>query len=250
MNRSVLVALVLFLAAAPAAAQPGGWPPPPPPVDDTATEPTTTDTTPEPEPAPVVAPTPAPEPAPAPPPPAAEPVADRPTELSVGIGLGYDLPADLQQPNTTSVRFRLPSGVTVEPFAAVVLSSQKTEVGGADATTSIFGFEVGTDVRLPYRVRGPVDLVLIGGAGLGTSSTNPEGSGNDSSAFFVDLHWGLGLEYWIRSHWTISLNATNPLLRYTKQTQEDPTTGDQTTSRLDIGAVWEPDVVASVHLFL
>jgi hypothetical protein len=148
------------------------------------------------------------------------------------------------------VRFRLPSGLTVEPFAALALGSQTQEAGGVEASTSSLGFEVGADVRLPNRVRGPVDLVLVGGAGLGTTSTNPDGDDNDSSTFFLDVHWGLGLDFWFRSHWCLSLTATNPLLVYQQSNQEGGGIGDTTSSRFDVGAIWEPNVVAALHLFL
>jgi hypothetical protein len=244
-----------LLAAAPALAQPGGWPPPADDPNDTpdplADQPPPIVQPQEPPPDPVVVQPPPPEEekpmeqaAPA------EPAADRPVDFSVGIGIGYDFPADVAQPNVTSVRFRLPSGLTVEPFAALALGSQSEEAGGVEASTSSFGFEVGADVRLPNRVRGPVDLVLVGGAGLGTASTNPDGDDNDSSTFFLDVHWGLGLDFWFRRHWCFSLTATNPFLVYQQSTQESGGVGDTSSSRFDIGAIWEPNVVAALHLFL
>jgi hypothetical protein len=51
----------------------------------------------------------------APPPTGLEPgpAPARPDGFSVGIGLGYDLPSDLQLLDTASVRFRLRSGLTL-----------------------------------------------------------------------------------------------------------------------------------------
>ena len=73
------------------------------------------------QPAPGGPPAPAGEPVAAPPPPppmnapAEEADTGRPTELSIAIGVGYAFPTSLQTPNITSVRLRLPSGLTLEP---------------------------------------------------------------------------------------------------------------------------------------
>src|SRR5215470_173741 len=74
------------------------------------------------------------EPAPPPmapnPPPAPEPAdATRPTELAFGIGFGYFLPTSLQTPNITSVRIRLPSGITIEPQLVFAFTSDKVDMG-------------------------------------------------------------------------------------------------------------------------
>src|SRR5687767_1987285 len=83
-----------------------------------------------PPPPPEATPPPAPEPPPPPPqaeppprPPARRPVAaddtsgNRPGDRTMGIGTGWTLGGtDLMVPNTASVRFRLPSGLALEPF--------------------------------------------------------------------------------------------------------------------------------------
>jgi len=240
MNRTATFALALLAIAAPAAAQPAPGDTTPPPADQPV-EPT-------PPPAEPVTATVAPAPAAESPRVVEEPVSGRPDGFSVGLGLGYDLPADLQQPNITSVRFRLASGLTLEPFAALAYTKSSADDGTVETSTSTTGFEVGADVRLPQRIRGPVDLVVVAGGALGITQTNPDGDNNDRGTLFADAHWGLGLEYWVRPQWVISLTGTNPLLLYQKQKQETPA-GDTTTSQTTVGLIWEPDVVAMLHLF-
>lgn len=238
--------LALLALTAPAFAQ--DPPDDMPPLDDDAPEePAAYD-----EPPPVARTTSEPVDVPPPPPMQVQteaPGTGRPDGFSIGIGLGYDLPADLQAPNRTSVRFRLANGVTVEPFAALAFSVQSQDDGVVDTSTNTLGLELGADVRLPKRVRGPVDLVLVGGGGLGLDSTNPEGDDNNTSTFFVELHWGLGLEYWFKDRWVMSLTATNPFLSSSRTTQEG-NPQDMTSSTTNIGAIWEPNVVAMFHLFL
>jgi len=247
MKRFVLAPLLL-LAAAPAAAQPlpgdpiGDPDEPPPPPEEPV----------EPEPRVVEPPPPAPEPAPVPPT-AEAPVADatgRPDGFSIGIGLGWDLPADLQAPNTTSVRFRLVSGLTFEPVVVIAREGSSVDSDLGDSDSSELGVAFAGNVRIPRQLHGKVDLIFLGGAGVGFSSSDPDGTDNNSTSFLLEAHWGLGLEYWIRSQWCLSLTASNPLVSFERDSQETGPGMETTTSSNTIGLVFAPNVVAMVHLFL
>jgi len=229
----------------------GGMPPPPPDTGTTTTLPdtgattetgttTTTSTTTE---------TPTTSTVPPPPPAAVEPVERRPTGFAIGIGLGYDLPTDIQQPNVTSVRFRLGSGLTIEPRVVIGFSTQKVPNGAGTDTTKSTEIGAAADVRYPHQIHGPVDLVLVGGAGFDRSSTNPPGSGSSSTLAF-DLSWGLGLEYWFSPHWSISATAENPIVVLSSTTDDNGTGMTQTTSTTTLSAEWSPNVLAFVHLYL
>ena len=128
MKNATLTALVLLAAAGTARAQTDDLPDTTtttPDPTDTATTDTGTTTT--------VAP---PVYSSVPQPPAAEmqpPEPKRPQAFAVGIGIGYDFPTDLQQPNITSVRFRLPSGLTLEPRVVFGFSTFKA---GSSSTKS------------------------------------------------------------------------------------------------------------------
>jgi hypothetical protein len=172
--------------------------------------------------------------------------ARRPVGYAIGVGLGYDLPADLQAPNTTSVRFRMHSGLTLEPSATLGVSGQSADPGGSDST---FELSIGTDARWPLRAHGPVDLVLVIGGGFTVVGNSPDGDDNDSTTIQLDVGWGLGLDYWFSPHWSLSLTATNPFFRMTTTSMEQVGGDDQSQSTYLVGAIWEPDVVAMLHLF-
>jgi hypothetical protein len=246
--------VVLALAAAPAvvAAQPGGMPPP---VDDPMlpTDPEGPgDPAPLPPddvpPPPEDPPAPPPPPPPAPPPPVAEPVGGRPDGYAVGVGIGYDFPADLQGPNEAGVRFRLASGLTIEPRARLSVGGQSNEVGGIESSVGETELLLFCDVRLPVRTRGKADFLAVVGGGLGFAESSPDGDDNNTRTITFDVHWGLGVEYWLSPHWVISLTGTNPAFTRSSTTQEQPG-DDSSTSRYEFGAIFAPNVVGMVHLF-
>lgn len=247
---SCALALALAAIASPAFAQtdPFGQPvePAPPP---------------EPEPAPPPEPPPPARPVPVAPAPIAPvdaepdveaaPASRRPTDLSIGIGAGYELPADLQAPNRTSVRFRLPSGLTFEPIFALARAGNSVDAGGPDVESSSFGLALATDARLPMRMNDRVDLILIAGGGIAYTTTDPDGDDNDSATTIFDVHWGLGLEFWINRHWSLSFNATNPLLQYVVEvTDTGPADPEITETSSELGLVWVPEVAFMIHLYL
>jgi len=201
-------------------------------------------------------PPPPPAPTPPPPPPPAEHHHEmmmgdgeaRPAGTSFGIGLGYRLPADLQMPNTTSVRVRFMSGLTIEPFAVIATSSHKMDDGTNDSTDSQTDFSVGSLLRFPMVKRGRADFELLGAAALATSKINPEGDDNDTTLTTLALAWGIGIGYWMGPHWQLSLSATNPLISYSKQSSDTPT-ATVATSNTSFGAIFDPTVTLMVHLY-
>jgi hypothetical protein len=169
--------------------------------------------------------------------------------MSFGIGLGIDLPAEVTAPNTTSVRLRLASGVTLEPFVTVALSGTHTEDEFGETDNGQFELSAGTNLRYPRQIHGPVDFLLVGGAGVGITSTDPDGPDNDSTTMAVGLSWGIGLEYWHNTHWSLSLTATNPFVVYSRTSQEQGPGMDAVSSSSLIGVIWEPNVVLMGHLY-
>ncbi|HTJ42800.1 MAG TPA: outer membrane beta-barrel protein [Kofleriaceae bacterium] len=237
------IVLALVLSGGVAAAQPDTAPVGGPPGGEV-----TPPTPPEPPTPPVPPEPPAPPPAP---PPMITVDTHRPVGFTIGIGLGYDLPTSLQSPNVTSVRFRLASGLTFEPVITLGGSSTTTDDGignqTSDKTTEL---DLGTNVRWPHNVRDRVDLVLVGSAGLGVLADDPMGDGNNTTTSSFTLGWGLGLDYWVGHHVSVSLTATNPLLesqKVTRQTLAGPDTSQSTTT---FGLIWRPNVILMAHLFL
>ena len=220
--------------------------------------------------------TPAPEPAPAAPEPAVvEPVApapepesteatpppdsptasveataspNRPEGMSLGIGIGYSIPAQLLEPNLASVRFRFPSGLTIEPTIVLATARSTVEVGPAETETESGEGTVAANIRLPLAGRGKIDLVLIGGAGLTYNKQAPDGPDNDTTTATFALSWGLGLDYWPKQSWCLSASATNPLFAFTR-TRQEMAGQDQKSKTLAFGAIFDPGVFILLHMF-
>ena len=230
-----LITAALVLAPTLALAQPGGDEPPPP--------------TP---PQPVV--NPPPQPPPQPPQPVvheheAKLGEDHPSELAFAIGLGYILPTSLETPNVTSVRLRLPSGLTFEPRIAFANSSQTTGMTGNETTTSTTELGLGALVRYPAIVHGKVDLEIVGLVDLDNTKINPDGADNDTTTTTFTIAWGLALDYWFTHHWNLSLTATNPLFSYTTTSMEMGAGVESKNSTTNVGLIFDPVVALMVHLY-
>jgi hypothetical protein len=203
---------------------------------------------PTPSPSPVPAPTPMPTPvAPPTPMPAGEGDDVRPRDLSIGIGVGYQFPTSLETPNITSVRFRLPSGLTLEPQLVLATSKNTLDTGvSVDDKTTELG--AGALARYPLVRRGRVDLELLGAANFDTITQNPEGDDDETTNTTLTVAYGVAVVSWITPHWNVSMSATNPLISYEHDKQEmgaDTVTVNTTTT---IGAVFDPTVFLMVHL--
>jgi opacity protein-like surface antigen len=221
------------------------------PAPDPATPPA------DPEPAAVEPVAPAPEPsepaAPPPDPPDASVDSsdspNRPEGMSVGIGVGYSVPAQILEPNLASVRFRFASGLTIEPTVVLATSRSTTEVGPAETETEASEGTFATNLRLPLAGRGKIDLVLIGSAGLTYQKQAPDGPDNDTTTSTFALGWGLGLDYWPKQSWCLSATAMNPLLSYSRSRQE-MVPQDQKQTNLSFGAIFDPSIFVMLHMFM
>jgi hypothetical protein len=250
MQRLVLaIALVLFPSAAFAQIvgdQDDGTPPSPPPTP-----------TPEPEPPPPPPPptetriAPAVEPEPEPGPPMASPRVIRPESNSIAIGLGWDLPADVQAPNVTSVRFRLPSGLTFEPIVQFARGASQVDDGvPPDVETTTTQLELSLFGRLPILQNGRVDFELVGGAGLARTVINPDMADNDTTRTGIFVGYGLAVGYWFSPHVYLTLTGLNPIFASSTEVEEQGPTTTIETSSSSIGLVFDPNVFVMVHLYL
>jgi hypothetical protein len=206
------------------------------------------------EPAPEAVAEPAVPPPPPPPPPMTPMHRDeppdaprRPAGLAFGIGLGYVFPTSLQTPNTTSVRLRLPGGLTFEP--QLVFATTSTDVDtGTTMTNKQREVTLGSLVRYPLRAHGKVDLELIGNAAASSLLVDPEGNDNNRTITALGLGYGVAIAYWLSPHWNLSITASNPLLSYTRSRQEvglNTTVNTSTT----VGLVFDPQVALMIHLY-
>jgi hypothetical protein len=172
----------------------------------------------------------------------------RPEGLTMGIGFGYDLPADLMIPNITSVRFRFPGGLTFEPFVELSNASSSVEMAGIDIKDSDTTLEAGANVRIPMAERGPIDFILQAGAALSFSIADPEGPDNSTKNTLLAATWGVSLDWWVYRNIAVSLTGTNPFVLVTHQTVDQVGADNKTTNVL-IGAIFEPNIILMGHLF-
>ena len=187
---------------------------------------------------------------PAPPPHAAPEPADtgRPTDLAIAIGLGYSFPTSLQTPNTTSVRLRLPSGLTFEPVLVLATSSSDVDTV-MTVTNKQSELTLGSLVHVPLRAHRNVDLELLGNAQVSTSTVDPNGDNNNRTITTFSLGYGVGVAYWISPHWNLSLAATNPLVSYVRTRQETGPTTATVNKTTTLGLVFDPQVALMIHLY-
>ncbi|HEX4456184.1 MAG TPA: hypothetical protein VH143_35225 [Kofleriaceae bacterium] len=239
----VLVALCGVAGAQPQPDQPpvDSQPPPPPPA-------------PPPTSVPVMTPTPTPPPAPEREVSIRELDNDRPDELAFAIGLGYErLPGgafDLQQPNIASARLRLVSGLTFEPTVTISNTSISTDPGtGMSTTESLSEFGIASLVRYPLIRHHHVDFEIVGSIGFDVAKDDPTGDFNTKTTSTFGIGWGISIGYWLSRHWQLSATATNPLIAFSKTSQEISQTETMSTSNTTIGLTFEPTIAFMIHLY-
>ena len=181
----------------------------------------------------------------------------RPTGRSIGIGFGYTMPGtSFSTPNTISARLQLKQTLTLEPIARLDVSSSNGKIGTVKNSSTSFALFAGTALRKRLAARQMVDAVGILQVGVGVNSSSGKTAGVTTSLTEVSLgsSWGLGAEFWPKQHWSISLDATNPLLSVgnTSGKQPDPASGaivKESSTTIFAGAVWDPSVVLMTHLY-
>jgi hypothetical protein len=170
----------------------------------------------------------------------------RPSEIGFGIGVGYVFPTSLQTPNTTSVRLRLPTGLTFEPQLVLATTASDVAAGGTSRQHEI---TLGTLVRYPLRVRGSFDLEAIGSATIAVRAVDPANDNNTRTTSSFNLGYGVGIGYWLTAHWCVSLTASNPLVSLARTRQETGPGASTVSDTSTIGLVFEPLVTAMIHLY-
>jgi hypothetical protein len=245
MRMRTLTLAVCLVTGGTAAAQPA---PPQPDQPPALPQPDQPPVPPQPDPVPPRPQPQAPRPLPAPEQPATD--AWRPSSFSIGIGLGYQLPTSLQTPNITSVRFRLPTGVTFEPQLVFATTSHTVDVG-MPSSGSATEIGLGTLIRFPAVTHNRADLELLGSVQVDSLSTDPNDSQPDdvTSITTFKLGYGFAVTSWITPHWQVSLSATNPIVSYAKNRQETGPLSVTVTTDSTIGLIFSPTVFLMVHLY-
>ena len=186
-----------------------------------------------------------------------------PNDKTVGVGAGWNFPSDIFTPNTVSVRFRLKSGMTIEPIANASFSQSFVHhhvaggTGSDAARNYVANMGFGVQLRTPMKRKGPVELhmLVIPGVNYTDSVNNPSGASDRqfSTTTVWSLGWGLGVEYFpqrFEQHWSFSMDATNPLFGFGYSTVYDQATKERTnTTAYSLGATFNPAVRGMVHLY-
>lgn len=194
-----------------------------------------------------IAPADADEPPAEPPPPAAI----RPEKFSVAIGFGYLFPGgDWKTPNTASIRFRLPNGLTFEPQVRLTHLGQKTDTGTAEVSSATNEVNVAALARIPVIKNGKADFELLGALGVRNETTDPDGPSNSDSTTTFGFAYGLAVTYWFTPHFQLSMSALNDLVDYSSQKQQMGPGMSVTDSSTKFGAVFNPMAIAMLHLYL
>ncbi|MGA9525359.1 MAG: hypothetical protein WBV82_28125 [Myxococcaceae bacterium] len=204
----------------------------------------------------------------------------RPTGNTFGIGLGWQTPISILQPNTVSARVRL-GKVTLEPSFILGGSSQSTTsdtsstIGtlpptesSTDGSVGGFNAGVGAQVRYPVVSKGPLDFLAIGNVGVSWGSSNEEKNGpadgqietTSRQSLGANLGYGLGIEWFLGHGLSLSADATNPLIAYSNSNVVTETRADfggsPAVSRNETGGsgfnwglVFQPQVRIMMHLY-
>jgi len=171
-----------------------------------------------------------------------------PNGMGIGIGAGYIFPADIDRINTASVRARL-GNITIEPRVQLSTDRQSIDAGGAEIENTGADIVVETTARIPLASTGDLELVIIGGIGFGFSSTNPEGSDNDTKTTTFGVLWGVGIDYWLTGRWAVSLSGTNTLFGVTSSSVDQPGGSSNDQTDMFVGAVFNPTIGVLTHLY-
>jgi hypothetical protein len=194
-----------------------------------------------------------------------EPGMGEPNDKTVGVGTGWLFPTSILSPNTVSVRFRLKSGLTIEPIANasfsqsfehthLVIGDNRPHVASRNYVADL---GLGVQVRKPLNRRGPVELHFLASPFIGVTDSvdNPVGAQDRvfETSTIMGIGWGLGVEYFpprFEQHWSLSMDATNPLFAFAYTTNYDQATNVRTNSTAySLAAAFTPSVRGMVHLY-
>lgn len=171
------------------------------------------------------------------------------TTLAIGVGYTFGASSDITEPNTTSVRVRLPSRLQLEAVLRLQGSSSKVDDGIDESTNKAATFEVGAQAHFHVASREKTDLNAVGLVSFTHNRSNPEGADNNASSTSFGLGYGVEIQRWLGKHLAVSLGGYNPILSL-DSSKQDTGGGDETkTSETSYGLVWDPTVRLLVHVY-
>jgi hypothetical protein len=149
--------------------------------------------------------------------------------------------------NVASLRFRPTRTLEIEPSVGVLVRSTAERAGDSDRTTSTgVSWTGGVLARVGIAERGPVQLQ---GVGYGTVGGASRGTGSNArSMSMVGLGWGLGVTWWASERFSLSGDATNPLVQSTRSRRGEGS-DRRVESSTDIGLLLAPTVRMMGHVW-
>jgi len=194
---------------------------------------------------------------------AGEDPSERPEAFTLGLGGGMSLPQSGGGRggggltlDTASARLRLTDGFTLEPL--VTYSQLKDEYKRTgDNKSSDRDKQTTTELALGTRTRlgarEAVDCLLLVGLSYSKrlSENNLDEDARDQytqTTKNVSLDWGLGLEGFINRHWSVGVDASNPLVTIRNEQQEND--GDTSSSnRQTLSLSFAPTLRVQSHIY-
>lgn len=177
-----------------------------------------------------------------------------PTDRTVGIGAGLAFPGEIFTFNTFLADFNLADGDwQVAPLVTAGLNrgTTKFDDGTTDTEdkdgTTFIGVGARAKKRLAEMPRARLHGIATGLVAFNSAFTDPDGSDNNltDSTIQLSLGWGLGVEVWILRWLSMEATATNPLVTFTTNTQEQDTPTDPvttSTNSFQFEATFDPSV--------
>jgi hypothetical protein len=175
-----------------------------------------------------------------------------PEDFRFGIGVGSTFPADITIPNLTLASFRY-KDMEFQPF--VVISSAEADekiddgivVSHDDASEDTKA--VGTTFKYTFSRRRNVDLQFIGSLTYSDSTlmADPDGPSNrlKENTKELTLGYGLGIQWWFASNFSIMATATNPIFAKSSTTIHAQVVGGTEVTKSNeraFGLVWDPEI--------
>ncbi|HVV83777.1 MAG TPA: hypothetical protein VHE35_11965 [Kofleriaceae bacterium] len=175
----------------------------------------------------------------------------RPTGTSLGLGIGWSVPAQALSPDLVGVRLRTAGGLVLEPVVSITHDRSTTDDGTTRTADVLDAVDLALVVREPVARRGRVELSVLAAADLRRTVSDPDGDDNSQTDSTWSVGYGLALDYWPGRHWDLSLDATNPIYTSTSATRDNGTgVPPVSTDETRLGLVFDPTVTVMIHLFL
>ena len=177
-----------------------------------------------------------------------------PTERTIGIGAGVAFPGEIFTFNTFLADFNLADGDwQVQPLvtAGINRGTVKFDDGTTDTEDANGNTFIGVGARAKKRLaempRARLHGIASALVAFNSQFTDPDGSDNNltDTTTALSLGWGLGVEVWILKWLSMEATATNPLVTFTTNKQEQDTPTDPvvtTTNSFQFEGTFDPSV--------